>query len=94
MLFVSELWNVVDVFIAFDDFHGDVDMNITDTMIESSMKKLEDTLKRNNLFESYDDLMTIQAAIIERNRKIKGQSQTIKNMELKIGRMCDYKYGH
>lgn len=94
MLFVSELRNVVDVFIAFDDFYGDVDMNITDTMIESSMKKLEDTLKRNNLFESYDDLMTIQAAIIERNRKIKGQSQTIKNMELKIGRMCDYKYGH
>ncbi len=69
-------------------------MNISNATIEEKLKNLEDTLKRNNLFESYDDLMTIQAAIIERNRKIKGQSQTIKNMELKLGRLCDYKYGH
>lgn len=85
---------MVDVTFTFNVIDGDVDMNISNATIEEKLKNLEDTLKRNNLFESYDDLMTIQAAIIERNRKIKGQSQTIKNMELKLGRLCDYKYGH
>lgn len=68
-------------------------MNISDLKVENHLMMLEKELKENNMFSSYDHIMIIRQAIVERNRKIKGLEQHNKNMEYKLERISCYKYG-
>lgn len=84
---------MVDVIVVVDGFYGGLSMNISDLQVNNSLKNIEKALKDNDLYAMYDDFMVLQAGFTERSRKIKGQQQTIKNMEVKLERMGYYKYG-
>lgn len=67
---------------------------ITENKITNSIDRIENTLKENNLYAAYDDLMLIKQAIIEKDRKIFGLKQTNINLQDKIDRIGGYYYGN
>ena len=62
--------------------------------VETSFKNVEKALKDNGLYEAYDDMVLIKQALIERDRKIYGLKQHNRNLEDKLGRIGDYRYGN
>lgn len=62
--------------------------------VEKSFKNIEKTLKDNELYEAYDDMILIKQALIEMDRKIYGLQQHNRNLEDKLGRIGGYHYGN
>lgn len=62
--------------------------------VEKSFKNIEKTLKDNELYEAYDDMVLIKQALIEMDRKIYGLQQHTINLEDKLGRIGGYHYGN
>lgn len=62
--------------------------------VEKSFKNIEKTLKDNELYEAYDDMVLIKQALIEMDRKIYGLQQHNRNLEDKLERIGGYHYGN
>ena len=62
--------------------------------VDKSFKNIEKTLKDNELYEAYDDMVLIKQALIEMDRKIYGLQQHNRNLEDKLGRIGGYHYGN
>lgn len=69
-------------------------MMITTTQVETSFRNLETILKNNELYATYDDMVLIKQALIERDRKIYGLQQHNRNLEDKLERIGGYHYGN
>lgn len=67
---------------------------IETNQVETSFKNVEKALKENGLYESYDDMVLIKQALIERDRKIYGLQRHNRNLEDKLGRIGGYHYGN
>jgi hypothetical protein len=67
---------------------------IETNQVETSFKKIEETLKNNGLYALYDDMVLIKQALIERDRKIYGLQQHNRNLEDKLERIGGYHYGN
>lgn len=67
---------------------------VSTTQVETIFKNIEKTLKDNELYEAYDDMVLIKQALIERDRKIYGLQQHIRNLEDKLERIGGYHYGN
>ena len=67
---------------------------ISESKITNSIDNIGNTLKENNLYAAYDDLMLIKKAIIEKDRKIFGLKQTNVNLQDKIDRIGGWYYGN